>query len=185
MLTARADMDSKIEGLELGANAYLPKPFDKQELLLNINNLFELRNNLQRYHQNLAGLLKSTETKVGDRSTSKQDDAFVIKIREIIEAHISDFNFTVEQLAGELHLSHSQFGRKLYALTGLTPNRFIRNIRLRKAKELLQDQELSITAVAYDCGFNDPSYFTRVLKKNLGKRLWNGDRKRHRRRTRS
>jgi AraC-like DNA-binding protein len=169
ILSARADMDSKIEGLELGANAYLPKPFDKQELLLNIRNLFELRSKLRRYYQNLAGLADSTETKVDIPNTSTSEDEFVIKVREMIEANINDFNFTVEQLASELHLSHSQFGRKLAALTGFTPNHFIRNLRLKKAKELLQNQELSITSVAYDCGFNDPSYFTRVFKKELGK----------------
>jgi signal transduction histidine kinase/CheY-like chemotaxis protein/AraC-like DNA-binding protein/ligand-binding sensor domain-containing protein len=169
ILSARADMDSKMEGLELGANAYLPKPFDKQELLLNIRNLFELRSKLRRHYQNLAGLADSTETKVDIPNTSTSEDEFVIKVREMIEANINDFNFTVEQLASELHLSHSQFGRKLDALTGFTPNRFIRNIRLRKAKELLLNQELSITAVAYDCGFNDPSYFTRIFKKEFGK----------------
>lgn len=168
MLTARADMDSKIEGLELGANAYLSKPFDKQELLLNIRNLFELRSNLRRYYQNLAGLAEPTEINADNLNTSLSEDAFVIKVREMIEANINDFSYTVEQLARELHLSHSQFGRKLDALTGYTPNRFIRNIRILKAKKLLQDQELSITAVAYDCGFTDPSYFTRVFKKELG-----------------
>ena len=167
ILSARADIDSKIEGLELGANAYLPKPFDKQELLLNIKNLFELRNKLRRHYQHLAGLAEKIDVDNLNRSTS--EDEFVIKVREMIEANIADFNFTVEQLARELHLSHSQFGRKLYSLTGITPNHFIRSIRLKKAKELLLNPEMSITAVAYDCGFNDPSYFTRVFKKEFGK----------------
>lgn len=169
ILTARADLDSKIEGLELGANAYLPKPFEKQELLLNIKNLFKLRNKLRRYYQHLAGLAEPDEPEIDHSNTPKSKDVFVVNVSTIIEAHISDFNFTVEQLARELHLSHSQFSRKLEALTGLTPNRFMRNIRLKKARELLQNPELSITAVAYDCGFNDPGYFTRVFKKEFGK----------------
>jgi signal transduction histidine kinase/DNA-binding response OmpR family regulator/ligand-binding sensor domain-containing protein len=169
ILTARADMDSKMEGLEWGANVYLPKPFDKQELLLNIRNLFEFRRQLRRHYQQLAGLAESTEINADNLNTSISEDEFVMKVREMVEANINDFNFTVEQLARELHLSHSQFGRKLDALTGFTPNHFIRNIRLKKAKELLLNQELSITAVAYDCGFNDPSYFTRVFKKEFGK----------------
>ncbi len=169
ILTARADTDSKMEGLELGANAYLPKPFDKQELFLTIKNLFELRNKLRRHYQHLAGLADSSAAESVYSDISKSEHEFVIKVSEMIETNISDFNFTVEQLAGELHLSHSQFGRKLDALTGFTPNRFIRNIRLKKAKELLLNQELSITAIAYDCGFNDPSYFTRVFKKEFGK----------------
>lgn len=167
ILTARADMESKIEGLELGANAYLPKPFNKQELLLNIKNLFTLRNRLQKHYQQLSGLIETIpEEDYSDLPQS--EDVFVAKVRETVEAYLSDFNFSVEQLARELHLSHSQFGRKLNALTGFTPNRFIRNIRLKHAKALLQNEELSITAIAYDCGFSDPSYFTRVFKKEFG-----------------
>ncbi|MFK7807696.1 MAG: ATP-binding protein, partial [Saprospiraceae bacterium] len=167
MLTARADMDSKIEGLELGANAYLPKPFEKQELLLSIKNLFALREKLRQHYQSLVGLPLSNEVKTVEAPVV--EDPFVLKVRATIEDHLNDFNFTVEQLAKELHLSHSQLGRKLDALTGFSPNRFIRHIRLQKAKELLQNPELSITAVAYDCGFSDPSYFTRVFKKEVGK----------------
>jgi signal transduction histidine kinase/DNA-binding response OmpR family regulator/ligand-binding sensor domain-containing protein len=169
LLTARADMDSKLEGLEQGANAYLPKPFDKQELLLNIQNLFALRQKLQKHYQRLSGLMEAAVDEEYHADRPQSEDVFVTRVREIVEAHLSDFDFTVELLAAELHLSHSQFGRKLNALTGFTPNRFIRNIRLKKAKELLQSEELSITTVAYDCGFNDPSYFTRVFKKEFGK----------------
>ncbi len=169
ILTARADLDSKLEGLEIGANAYLPKPFEKKELLLNIRNLFGLRDKLRQHYQNIAGIGESEEFNADNSVATKPEDEFVIKVREIIEVNIGDFDFNVEQLAKELHLSHSQFGRKLDALTGFSPNRFIRFIRLKKAKELLKDQDLSITAVAYDCGFSDPSYFTRIFKKEFGK----------------
>jgi signal transduction histidine kinase/CheY-like chemotaxis protein/AraC-like DNA-binding protein len=169
ILTARADMDSKLEGLKLGANAYLPKPFEKNELLLTIKNLFGLRDKLRRHYQNIAGLGEQEEVAVDHSETPKPEDEFVIRVREIIEAHIDDFDFNVQQLAKELHLSHSQFGRKLDALTGYSPSRFIRFARLKKAKDLLQNPDLSITAIAYDCGFNDPSYFTRVFKKEFGK----------------
>jgi len=169
LLTARADMDSKLEGLEQGANAYLPKPFDKQELLLNIQNLFALRQKLQKHYQRLSGLIEVVVGEEYHADRPQSEDVFVSQVREKVETHLSDFDFTVELLAAELHLSHSQFGRKLNALTGFTPNRFIRNIRLKKAKELLQNEALSVTAVAYDCGFSDPSYFTRVFKKEFGK----------------
>lgn len=168
LLTARADMDSRMEGLKLGANAYLPKPFEKQELLLSIKNLMKLRKSFRKHYQHLVGLSESDGIPIDEANISKPEDAFVIRVREIIEARMSDFNLTVEKVAQELHLSHSQLARKLDALTGITPNRFIREMRLKKAKELLQNQELSITAVAYDCGFNDPSYFTRVFKKEFG-----------------
>ncbi|MCB0651202.1 MAG: DNA-binding response regulator [Saprospiraceae bacterium] len=167
MLTARADMDSKIEGLELGANAYLPKPYEKQELLLTIRNLFELRDNMRRRHQNIAGLVDASEPK--NMKEAAIEDPFVARVREMIEEHITDFNLNVDQLAKELYLSPSQFRRKLDALTGFSPNSFIRFLRLKKAKTLLQDPELSITAVAFDSGFSDPSYFTRVFKQEFGK----------------
>ena len=169
MLTAKADLDSKLEGLEHGANVYLAKPFEAQELLLHIRNLFELRNKVQRHYQRLIDVAAPIGIEIDPRDTEQTEDPFVGRVREIIEAHIDDFNFSVEQLAKALHLSHSQLGRKLNALTGFTPKRFIRNIRLKKAMELLVDREISITTVAYDCGFNDPGYFARVFKKEVGK----------------
>jgi AraC-like DNA-binding protein len=96
------------------------------------------------------------------------ENVFVIKVRKTIEAHISDYNFDVEKLCHDLVLSHSQVHRKLSALTGLSANSFIRYIRLLKAKELLQNSGFSITAVAYDSGFNDPAYFSRVFKQEFG-----------------
>ena len=169
ILTARADFDSKMEGLELGANAYLPKPFEKQELLLTIKNIFELRDKLRRKYQLISESIETDDINEDNSDLSKPEDAFVIKVKEIIETHLADFDLNVEQIAKELHLSHSQFGRKLDALTGYSPKRFIRFIRLNKSKELLQDPERSITSVAFDCGFNDPSYFSRVFKKEIGK----------------
>ncbi len=168
LLTAKTDFSSKIEGLELGASAYLPKPFDKQELLLLINNLLDLRNKLRRHHQQQAGLAPP-ETSIESASVENTPNApFVNKVIAIVEEHIGDLDFTVEQLARELHLSHSQLRRKLDALTGVSPNHFIRFLRLKKARKLLLTSDLSITAISYDCGFNDPSYFSRVFKKEYG-----------------
>ncbi|MCL4151310.1 UNVERIFIED_CONTAM: hypothetical protein GTU68_008536 [Idotea baltica] len=169
MLTARADFDSKMEGLELGANAYLPKPFEKQELLFTIKNLFELRDNLRKKYQHFPPTSQPERLQDADSVLSKSEDAFVVNVREFIEKNLTDFDLNVEQIAQEMHLSHSQFGRKLDALTGYTPKQFIRFIRLNKSRELLQDPERSITSVAYDCGFKDPSYFSRVFKKEIGK----------------
>lgn len=169
MLTARADMDSKLEGMELGANAYLPKPYEKQELLLTIRNLFELRARIRRHHQGIAGIGEAPGSEQPELTGQEVEDPFVARVRKMIEEHLTDFNLNVDQLAKELHLSPSQFRRKLEALTGFSPNRFIRYLRLNKAKTLLMDEELSITVVAFDSGFSDPSYFTRVFKQELGK----------------
>jgi signal transduction histidine kinase/DNA-binding response OmpR family regulator len=168
ILTARADFDSKLEGLEIGANAYLPKPFEKKELLLNINNLFDLRNNLRRYYHVAQNPSEAIDIENSNVVPDQQEDAFVKKVRKIIEANIVDVNLSVELLTKTIHLSHSQFGRKLHALTGMSPIRFIRYVRLKKAKELLEDQDLGIKTIAYECGFNDPSYFSRTFKNDFG-----------------
>jgi signal transduction histidine kinase/CheY-like chemotaxis protein/AraC-like DNA-binding protein/ligand-binding sensor domain-containing protein len=169
MLTAKADLESKLEGLEFGANAYISKPFDKNELILTVRNLFDLRTELQNLYR--IGINDETvfESKdiIGKKDSSEQDE-FVIKVRERIENRVADLGLNVEQLAQELHFSQSQFNRKLNALIGITPVRFIRQIRLEKAKTMLLDTDLTITVIAFDCGFNDPSYFSRVFKKEFG-----------------
>ena len=162
MLTAKADLDSKIEGLEKGADAYLAKPFHKEELLVRIKKLLELRKSLQKHYLSLAG---SSHQEVPD---SLVVDQFVIKLKEVVESHLSDFNFTVELLGKEVAMSSSQLHRKVTALTGLSPNKFIRHIKLSRAKTLLLESEAPINAVAYESGFGDPSYFGRVFKKEFG-----------------
>jgi signal transduction histidine kinase/DNA-binding response OmpR family regulator/ligand-binding sensor domain-containing protein len=169
ILTAKADLESKIEGLEYGANAYLSKPFDTDELLLTIRNLFRLRRQLQAHYRvgfNKDEVVDPIETI--EEVTSPKLDEFVIEVREKIESRIADFGLSVEDLAKDLHFSQSQFSRKLNAVIGMTPVKYIRQIRLEKAKGMLKDPTLSIIVIAYDCGFSDPSYFTRVFKKEFG-----------------
>jgi AraC-like DNA-binding protein len=96
------------------------------------------------------------------------DNAFVTKVKKAIEVHMDDANFDVEQLCREVALSHSQVHRKLSALTGLSITNFIRYLRLLKAKELLLGSGFKISAIAMDCGFSDPAYFSRVFKKEFG-----------------
>ena len=90
------------------------------------------------------------------------------RVREAVEEHFSDADFTVEQLCKLVFMSHSQLHRKLDALTGCAPNKFIRMIRLNKAKELLKDPLNSIGSIAIDCGYNDPGYFARIFKQEHG-----------------
>ena len=176
MLTAKADVDSKLQGLEHGADAYLMKPFNKEELLVRIKKLLELRQQLQQHFlstvstKNAEQILPSGAggTEPEKPSVNGLDHAFVIKTQTIIEAHLSDAGFDVEKLSRALALSPSQVHRKLSALTGISPNHFIRYVRLTKAKELLQNSGYSIAAIAYDCGFSDPAYFSRVFKQEFG-----------------
>ena len=175
MLTAKADMESKLEGLEQGVDAYLSKPFNKEELLLRLKKLLEGRRKLQQYYQSVAGLAPAPVLPnenghaVTQKETAEQEDYFVIKVRRSVENHLDDYEFNVEKLCRDVGMSHSQLHRKLSALTGLSANKFIRSIRLNKAKELLREQPpMTVTAVAMDCGFNDPGYFGRVFKKEFG-----------------
>lgn len=167
MLTAKADMTSKLEGLERGADDYFAKPFHKEELLVRVRKLLELRQQLQRYYLANAGLKEDINSKDIPK-IDVIDDAFVKKVRQVVEEHLDDTEFTVEALCKEVIMSHSQLHRKLSALTGFSANIFIRYVRLNKAKELLRNQSLTITAVAFDTGFNDPSYFGRVFKQEFG-----------------
>jgi DNA-binding response OmpR family regulator len=193
MLTAKADMESKLEGLEQGADAYLTKPFHKKELLLRVKNLLELRQLLQQYYrssieigfleedtptvvsaienQRKISVFKGRQIRVQDENIplkNNLDNSFVLKVSKAIEAHLDDAEFDVEQLCGIIALSNSQVHRKLSALTGLSATYFIRYVRLSKAKELLLHSGFKISAIASDCGFNDPAYFSRVFKKEFG-----------------
>jgi signal transduction histidine kinase/DNA-binding response OmpR family regulator/ligand-binding sensor domain-containing protein len=164
MLTAKADMASKMEGLQRGADAYLEKPFNREELLLRIKKLLELRKTLQQYYLKQAGLTDKSAPLSALPANDQFEDIFVRKVREAVETHLSDYDFTVEQLCKYVFMSHSQLHRKLEALTGCSPNKFIRILRLNKAKELLKDPMNSIVSIALDCGYNDAGYFSRVFK---------------------
>ena len=177
MLTARADIESRIEGLGQGADAYLEKPFHKEELLIRIKKLLELRSLLQQHYSKRAGIAAPSLT--GEISSNNgleapippvnpAADEFLQRLSGIIEMHIDDEQFSVEQLCRKIFMSHSQLHRKLDALTGYSPNKFIRMIRLKRAIELLKDQSRSISSIALECGYTDPGYFARVFKQEYG-----------------
>ncbi len=169
LLTAKADIQSRLEGLERGADAYLPKPFNRAELLIRIRKLPELRQKLQAHYLALAGGQLSAEARTaGAPATERQEDAFVLKAHSIVQAHLSDPEFPLGDFCRELAISRSQAHRKLTALTGYSPNQFIRFVRLAEAKSLLLNSGLTISEVAYEVGFADPGYFSRVFKKEFG-----------------
>ena len=186
MLTAKTDMDSKLQGIQSGADAYLEKPFNIEELQTRVEKLLELRKNLQQFYLNKAGLLNNLSVKLSAENLNKEtpvfpkaEDPFISKTRETIEAHIADAAFSVEDLCKEVFMSHSKLHRKLDALIGCSPNKFIRMIRLKKAKELLLQTEETVSSIAFDCGFHDPGYFARVFKQEFGRthQEWRGEMK--------
>lgn len=161
MLTAKADMASRVDGLQHGADAYLAKPFERDELLAHIDNLIESRRRLQQHYLGVAGL-------AAPPAAEQAEDKFVLAIRQIVERHLDDYTFSVEKLCREAGMSTANLHRKLTALTGLSAVRFIRHVRLSRAKEMLRDPANNITAIAMDTGFNDPSYFGRIFKQEFG-----------------
>lgn len=162
LLTAKAALDSRIEGLQQGADVYLSKPFSPQELLLNIENQIKVRQQLQeKYSQ----ALQSPQTKEAEETVT---DPFLQKLIETIESHINDLQLSVEQLSHYMFMSRQQIHRKLRALTSYSTSEFIRLIRLRKAKDLLETKQYSMTEIAYEVGFSTPSYFSRSFAKQYG-----------------
>ncbi len=167
LLTAKADVQSKLEGLERGADAYLAKPFDRKELKIRLQKLVELRQNLQKRYANLDF---SQTLSSPDNLSHQIEDAFLKKVREIIEAHLSDAEFGTEELCKAIGMSKSQLYRKLKALTNRSIGLYIRSIRLHHALELLKTMDLTISEIAYEVGFTNLSYFSRVFTEEFGER---------------
>ena len=162
LLTARADEASRLEGLEGGADAYLPKPFNQKELFVRLKKLIELRQRLQARYQQASPFSLPPEA-----AFSREDD-FIKKVQAQMKAHLSDETFGVRELAGELAMSRSQVFKKLKALTGQSIAQYMRSYRLHCARQLLKSSTLSVSEVAYAVGFRDPAYFSRVFSDAFG-----------------
>lgn len=156
LLTAKADVESRIKGLRRGADAYLPKPFNQEELIAVLNNLLLVRQNLQAKFSRLEGGAPPA-------SVSNPEDVFLLKLRTYIEEHIESVKISPKQVCSHMGMSRTNLHRKLTALTGLSLTFFVRRIRLGKAKVLLKNSQQDISEIAFAVGFSDPKYFSRVF----------------------
>jgi signal transduction histidine kinase/DNA-binding response OmpR family regulator len=163
LLTAKADQENKIKGLEYGADAYLMKPFDKNELLIRLKSLIDLRNKLQSHYSKLDLTKKEKIKKLKDK-----EYAFLKKFHEVIEEHLDKKDFSIPQIAQVLQMSQVQVYRKIKGLTGKTPTQYIRSIRMKKAMHLLQHTNLNISEITYQLGYSDPNYFSRIFQQYFG-----------------
>jgi len=162
MLTAKATFEDRLTGLSHGADAYLTKPFEKAELLIRIDQLILLRKKM------LSKFEKTGLDQLLNRNVKKTETQFLQKIITLIDDNMTNGDFGSEQLALGMHLSESQIYRKLKAVTDKSTAVFIRSIRLQKGKELIQTTNRTISEIAYDVGFNDPSWFSKAFKEEFG-----------------
>jgi signal transduction histidine kinase/DNA-binding response OmpR family regulator len=162
MLTAKATINDKINGLEIGADDYLIKPFEAEELKARIKNLLEQR---KRLHEHFC---KYGLVEIEEQNMTSLDQKFIQKSIEVINNNLSDTNLSVEFLSSHLSTSKSVLNKKLSALTGDTPAEFIKRLRLSKAAKLIEHSTGNISEIALEVGFSNPAYFAECFKKQFG-----------------
>ncbi|MEB2778138.1 response regulator [Algoriphagus sp. D3-2-R+10] len=163
MLTAKAGIENKIEGLETGADDYLTKPFDGKELLVRSRNLIEQRQKLRELYGN-----KEIQLDPRKVTATSIDQKFLEQVLELLETNFSDPEFGVPHMQDALAMSKTQLHRKLKALTNEAPGELLRNFRLKRAAQLLLQKSDSVTQIAYMVGFNNLSYFAKCFKELYG-----------------
>jgi DNA-binding response OmpR family regulator len=162
MLTAKASVEDRVEGLETGADAYVTKPFNIKELIVRVKNLIEQRKKLrERFSREV-----TLEPK--DIAITSADEKFLNRAIGIIEEKMGDFEFDAQTLQQEMILSRSQLFRKLKALTDQSITEFIRTIRLKRGAKLLEQKFGNVAQVTYEVGFNNLSYFAKCFKELFG-----------------
>lgn len=164
MLTAKASLDDRIEGLETGADDFLTKPFDPQELKVRINNLILQRKKLREHYAKEFNLQRITDSE----NLISIDERFLQKAKRIAEEKMSDPDFTIEAFAGLMAMSRVQLHRKIKALLNLSSSEFIRNLRLNRAAILLKAKKGNVTEVAFEVGFNNLSWFSKCFHEQFG-----------------
>jgi signal transduction histidine kinase/CheY-like chemotaxis protein/AraC-like DNA-binding protein/ligand-binding sensor domain-containing protein len=162
LLTAKAAVEDKLAGLETGADAYLSKPFDQDELLAHLDNVLRVRQLLR------AHFLQNTNLEPGLEPVARPQNAFLAQLRELIDRNLEDESFDMTRLSREMAMSRMQLHRKLTALTGQSASVFVRAHRLARARELLVSSNLTVSEVAYKVGFSDNSYFIKCFKEAYG-----------------
>jgi signal transduction histidine kinase/ligand-binding sensor domain-containing protein/DNA-binding response OmpR family regulator len=158
LLTSMGSEEKQLEGLKAGANDYITKPFNFEILASRIRNLIAQQKLLQNRFQ------KQIEVNPAEVTITPVDEKFMKQALEIVEKHIDDPEFSVEDFSREMYMSRITLYRKILSLTGRTPIEFIRLIRLKRAARLLEKSGMSVAEIAYEVGFNNPKNFTKFFK---------------------
>lgn len=161
LLTAKGGVNEKLEGLETGADEYITKPFDASILRARIVNILKQRKRIHDHLQKLGFL-------VDEGSLTPTDKSFLKQTIRIINEHISDPSFSVEVMADHLAMSRSLLHRKLIGLVGESPSEVIKRVRLNKAAKFIENNTGNISQIAFEVGFNNPSYFAKCFQKQFG-----------------
>ena len=162
LLTAVGDEELQLESYKLGVSDYMTKPFT-YELLA-----FRIKNILEQFKQKGHKTQKLIEVNPTEIEIEPADQQFLKRVLEVIEKNISIPEFTVEELSKELFMHRAGVYRKLLSLTGMTPVEFIRNIRIKRGRQLLEKSQLNIAEIAYEVGFNNPKKFSQHFKEQYG-----------------
>ena len=168
MLTAKATTEDRIEGLGLGADDYLTKPFNRAELQIRVRNLIEQRKRVYNWFGQQHTVVDVAPEPTPTLAVLTSEQVFLDRLTAVVEQHLGEPAFTVEALAEAANLSRSQLHRKLKALLDTSPTSFVRDIRLTKAAQLLTDGEQNVTQVAYAVGFDSLSYFAKTFQERYG-----------------
>jgi signal transduction histidine kinase/DNA-binding response OmpR family regulator len=158
ILTARSSEEHQLEGYETGANDYMGKPFNFEILQSRIKNLLVQQERMRKLFQ------KQIEVNPTEITITSLDETFVRKALELVEKNMGEPDFSVEDLSRELFMSRVSLYRKIHSLTGKSPIEFIRSIRLKRAAQLLEKSQKSISEIAYEAGFNNPKQFAKYFK---------------------
>ena len=173
LLTAKSTIESKLAGMKFGADDYITKPFSATFLKARIFNLLEQRKKLQALY--CASLQPSIQAQIEQQTElptapqlSPNDQKFMDTILSFINKHLDNGDLMVEDIAKEANMSRSVFFKKLKTLTGLSPGRFLKDIRIKNAAELIKRNEYNMAQIAYMVGFNDSHYFSKCFKQQYG-----------------
>lgn len=171
LLTAKTDMDTKLQSLELGADSYITKPFSATYLEARVDNLLARRQKLRQFYCD--HLMDINPPKVENEEEevdvmSQQDRRFLEQLTNFMERNIDNGELVVDDLVHEMAVSRSVFFKKLKSLTGLAPIEFIKEMRVKRAAQLIETGEFNMTQISYMVGINDPRYFSKCFKQRFG-----------------
>jgi YesN/AraC family two-component response regulator len=176
LLTARADVNDKLRGLRIGVDDYMTKPFEVEELLLRIKNLIANAKNRSIEITEDVQLIKPSETKVikkqktAEQPVTSHDLEWLATIEYIVKREVTNKQFKMEDIAAELLIGQRNMSRRIKQITGLSPVKYIRTIRLQMARHIFETQDIyNLKEVSYSVGFENVTYFGNLYKEQFGK----------------